>query len=94
MINIDDIERILSEQDHLYNEVIFVLLKWLDIFGTNKYYNRINCIELSTDKKSLDVCYETLSNPEIGSVDYMDGSQIYSDFRNAADIARKARGTI
>lgn len=38
----------------------------------------------------LNVCIATLTDKRIGQWDYMEGSQIYSDFREAADKARAA----
>ena len=46
--------------------------------------------------EALEACLATLSDERIGTCTYMEGVDIYSDFRNAADKARaaisKARG--
>lgn len=39
---------------------------------------------------ALERCHSTLTDERLGQWHYMEGSQIYSDFKNAADQARAA----
>ena len=46
--------------------------------------------EIAKMKEALKKCIEVLTNPDIGTIDYMEGSQIYKDFRDVANIAKEA----